>query len=121
MSAKDAVQQERMQTTDEDPEQAVYGQTDNVQRFIFEDVNTADDAHIVIVSTATNGNPITAKNITTGARTSKWLGRMSDESLQALSHDKMASSFMFLDSAAYKQPEKPNVEFLAQHGQGRTL
>ena len=88
MSATDAVRQEGMQTADDNLEQVVSGQTENVQRFIFEDVNTADDAHLVIVSTATNGNLITAKNITTRARTSKWLGRMSDESLQALSHDK---------------------------------
>ncbi|KFY95575.1 hypothetical protein V500_02711 [Pseudogymnoascus sp. VKM F-4518 (FW-2643)] len=62
-----------MQTLDNVAEQAVSGQTDEAQCFIFEDVNTAKDAHLVIVSTATKGNPITAKNITTGARTSKWL------------------------------------------------
>ncbi|OAF59449.1 hypothetical protein VC83_03957 [Pseudogymnoascus destructans] len=88
MSANDAAQQQRMQTTDNDAEQAVSGQTDEAQRFIFEDVNTAEDAHLVIVSTATKGNPITAKNISTGSRTSKWLGQMSDESLQTLSQNK---------------------------------
>lgn len=75
MSANDAAQQERMQRTDDDAEQAVSGQTDEAQRFIFEDLNTAEDAHLVIVSTAMRGNPITARNITTGSRTSKWLGQ----------------------------------------------
>ncbi|KFY67404.1 hypothetical protein V496_01595 [Pseudogymnoascus sp. VKM F-4515 (FW-2607)] len=76
MSANDTAQQQRMQRTNDDAEQAVSGQTDEVQRFIFEDLNTAEDAHLVIVSTATRGNPITARNITTGARTSKWLGQI---------------------------------------------
>jgi hypothetical protein len=120
MSANDAAQQQRMQTTDNDAEQAVYGQTDEAQRFIFEDVNTAEDAHLVIVSTATKGNPITAKNITTRSRTSKWLGQMSDESLQTLSQNKVASSSTSTNSAANKQPENLNVEFL-QHGPGHTL
>lgn len=120
MSANDAAQQQRMQTTDNDAEQAVPGQTDEAQRFIFEDVNTAEDAHLVIVSTATKGNPITAKNITTGARTSKWLGQMSDESLQTLSQNKVASSSTSTNSAANKQPDKLNVGFLT-HGLGRIL
>lgn len=82
MSANDAAQQQRMQRTDNDAEQAVCRQTDEAQRFIFEDLNTGEGVHLVIVSTATPGNPITARNITTGNRTSKWLGQMSDESLQ---------------------------------------
>ncbi|KFZ24059.1 hypothetical protein V502_01460 [Pseudogymnoascus sp. VKM F-4520 (FW-2644)] len=48
MSANDAAQQQRMQTTDNDAEQAVSGQTDEAQCFIFEDVNTAEDAHLDI-------------------------------------------------------------------------
>lgn len=74
MPASDAAQLQRMKTTDNNAEQAVPGQTDEAQRFILEDVNTAENDHLVIVSIATNGNPITAKNITTGSRTSKWLG-----------------------------------------------
>ncbi|OBT54042.1 hypothetical protein VE04_07613 [Pseudogymnoascus sp. 24MN13] len=69
MSANGAAHRRRMQTTDNDPEQAVSGQTDEAQRFIFEDVNTAEDAHLVIVSTATKGNPITATKISIGAQT----------------------------------------------------
>jgi hypothetical protein len=120
MLANDAAQQQRMQTTDNDAEQAVSGQTDEAQRFIFEDVNTAEDAHLVIVSTATKGNPITAKNITTGSRTSKWLGQMSDESLQTLSQNKVAIPSTSTNSTTNNEPEELDVEFL-QHGPGRTL
>ncbi|OBT85625.1 hypothetical protein VE02_05178 [Pseudogymnoascus sp. 03VT05] len=120
MLANDLAQQQRMQTTDNDTEQAVSRQADEAQRFIFKDVNTAKDAHLVIVLTATKGNPITAKNITTGSRTSKWLGQMSDESLQTLSQNKMVNSSTPTNSAAYKQPDKLNVGFL-KHGPGRIL
>ena len=51
---------------------------------VFEDLKTGEDAHLVIVSTAADGYPITAKKITTEARASKWLGQMSDQSLQTL-------------------------------------
>ena len=120
MSANDAAQQQRMQRTDNDAERAVSGQMDEAQRFIFEDLNTGEGAHLVIVSTATPGNPITARNITTGNRTSKWLGQMSDESLQTLSHNKVAVPSTSMHSATNKEPEILNVEFL-QHGPGRTL
>lgn len=119
MSANDAAQQQQMQNTDNDAEQALSGQTDKAQRFIFEDVNTAEDAHLVLVSTAAKGNPITAKNITTGARASKWLGQMSDESLQTLSHNKVAIPSTSTNSATNMEPA--NVEFSTQHGPGRTL
>ncbi|KFY21996.1 hypothetical protein V491_02908 [Pseudogymnoascus sp. VKM F-3775] len=106
-----------MQLTDNDAERAVSGQMDGAQRLIFEDLKTGEGAHLVIVSTATPGNPITARNITTGNRTSKWLGQMSDESLQTLSHNKVAVLSTSMHSATNKEQ---NVEFL-QHGPGRTL
>jgi hypothetical protein len=120
MSANDPAQQQQMQTTDNDAEQAVSGQTDEAQRFIFEDLNTGEGAHLVIVSTATPGNPITARNITTGNRTSKWLGQMSDESLQTLSQTKVAVPSTSTHSATNEVLEKLDVEFL-QHGPGRKL
>lgn len=120
MSANNAAQQQRMHQTDNDAERAVSGQTDEVQRFIFEDLNTGEDAHLVIVSTATPGNPITTRNIITGNRTSKWLGQMSDESLQTLSQNKVAVPSTSTHSATNKKPEKLNVGFL-QHGPGRIL
>ncbi|KFY28957.1 hypothetical protein V491_00240 [Pseudogymnoascus sp. VKM F-3775] len=119
MSANDAAQQQRMQQTDNDTERAVSGQTDEAQRFIFEDLNTAEGAHLVIVS-MTPGKPITARNITTGNRTSKWLGQMSDESLQTLSQNKVAILSTPTNSATNKEPERLDVDFL-QHGPGRTL
>ena len=120
MSANNAAQQQRMQRMGNDAEQVISRQTNEAQRFIFEDLNTAEDAHLVIVSTATPGNPITARNITTGNRTSKWLGQMSDESLQTLSQNKVAIPSISTNSTTNKEPEKLNVEFL-QHGPGRTL
>lgn len=88
MSTNDAAQVERMQQTDGDAAQAISGQTDRAQRFVFEDLKTGEDAHLVIVSTSADGYPITAKKITTEARASKWLGQMSDQSLQTLSRNK---------------------------------
>lgn len=52
---------------------------------VFEDVHMLDDAHQVIV--ATLGDLISSKRISTGARSSQWLGQMSDDSLQQLSRD----------------------------------
>ncbi|KFY77061.1 hypothetical protein V499_03466 [Pseudogymnoascus sp. VKM F-103] len=109
MLANDAAQQERMQQTDKDAERAVSGQTDEAQRLIFEDLNTGEGAHLVIVSTATPGNPITARNITTRNRTSKWLGQMSDESLQTLSHNKVDALSTSTHFATNKVLEKLNV------------
>ncbi|OBT93046.1 hypothetical protein VE01_09001 [Pseudogymnoascus verrucosus] len=120
MLANDAAQQERMQQTDKDAERAVSGQTDEAQRLIFEDLNTGEGAHLVIVSTATPGNPITARNITTRNRTSKWLGQMSDESLQTLSHNKVDALSTSTHFATNKVLEKLNVGFL-QHGPRRIL
>ena len=52
---------------------------------VFEDVHMLDDGHQVIVSTL--GDLISAKHISTGARSKQWLGQMSDNSLQQLSKD----------------------------------
>ncbi|KAJ4984187.1 hypothetical protein SVAN01_10295 [Stagonosporopsis vannaccii] len=50
---------------------------------VFEDITMADDGHQVIVSTF--GDLVCAKKVSAGARSSQWLGQMSDESLQRLS------------------------------------
>lgn len=52
---------------------------------IFEDVSMAEDGHQVIV--ATLGDLISARRVTAGARSTQWLGQMSDASLQQLSRD----------------------------------
>ncbi|KAB8225206.1 hypothetical protein BDV33DRAFT_164630 [Aspergillus novoparasiticus] len=51
----------------------------------FEDVTSADDSHQLVVSTI--GDLISAKHISTGARSVQWLGQISDDSLQQLSRD----------------------------------
>ncbi|KFZ15387.1 hypothetical protein V501_02733, partial [Pseudogymnoascus sp. VKM F-4519 (FW-2642)] len=117
MSANDAAQVQPMQQMDDDAEQAVSGQTDQAQRFVLEDLKTGEDAHLVIVSTAADGYPITAKKITTEARASKWLGQMSDQSLQTLSRNKVAISSTSTNSATNGEPEKVDEEFL-KHGPG---
>jgi hypothetical protein len=50
---------------------------------IFEDVSMAEDGHQVIVSTI--GDLILAKRVSAGARSTQWMGQMSDDSLQQLS------------------------------------
>jgi hypothetical protein len=61
----------------------------------------------VIVST--RGDPISAKRISVGVRTSKWLGHMSDQSLQTLSQNRVDSPSTSTNSTANKQPDKLNV------------
>lgn len=51
---------------------------------VFEDISMAEDGHQVLVSTI--GDLISARRITAGARSRQWLGQMSDDSLQQLSH-----------------------------------
>ncbi|EEP83062.1 predicted protein [Uncinocarpus reesii 1704] len=64
----------------------VSAQTQGLRMNVFEDVISADDAHQLIVSTL--GDLISAKRITTGARSAQWLGQMSDDALQRLSRDR---------------------------------
>ncbi|RMD43588.1 hypothetical protein DV735_g1524, partial [Chaetothyriales sp. CBS 134920] len=52
---------------------------------VFDDVKMADDGHQLILSTI--GDLISAKRITVGARSTQWLGQMSDETVQQLSKD----------------------------------
>ena len=49
---------------------------------VFEDVTMAEDGHQVIVSTI--GDLILAKRVSAGARSTQWMGQMSDDSLQQL-------------------------------------
>ncbi|TVY36885.1 hypothetical protein LSUB1_G006896 [Lachnellula subtilissima] len=52
---------------------------------VFEDISTADDGHQVLVSTI--GDLVSARRVTAGTRSRQWLGQMSDDSLQQLSHN----------------------------------
>ena len=49
---------------------------------IYENLELADDCHTVIVSNI--GQLISARHISAGARSTQWMGQMSDESIQAL-------------------------------------
>ena len=60
-------------------------QTAQTRVNVFEDVSMADDGQQVIV--ATLGDLISAKRIVVGARSTQWLGQMSDTTLQQLSQD----------------------------------
>lgn len=80
---------------------------------VFEDVNMADDGHQIIV--ATLGDLISAKRITVGARSTQWLGQMSDTSLQQLSQN----------HSSVAEGTRPDTEvgaiFEGRHGAGRKL
>ncbi|KFZ13481.1 hypothetical protein V501_03682 [Pseudogymnoascus sp. VKM F-4519 (FW-2642)] len=119
MSADDAAKQQRMRRRDDTVDEAVSRQVVQAQRVVFEDVNTNEDAHLVIVST--RGDPISAKRISVGARASKWLGHMSDQFLQTLSQNRVASSSTSTISTTRKQLGMSNLDFLLHHGAGYTL
>lgn len=90
-------------------------QVDSVQTNVFEDVSAAQDAHQVIV--ATLGDLISAKHVTAAARSTQWLGRMSDATVQQLSRDR--------SRIAAKDAVQPTSavagEFEDRHGTGRKL
>lgn len=60
--------------------------TNDVRMNVFEDITSADDTQQLIVSTI--GDLISAKHITTGSRSSQWMGQMSDETIQQVSRDR---------------------------------
>jgi len=79
----------------------------------FEDIEMADDGHQVIV--ATLGDLISAKRVTAGARSTQWLGQMSDASLQSLSKDRT-------ENVVGNRPDtEPGTHFEGRHGSGRKL
>lgn len=81
----------------------------------FEDVSMAEDGNQVIVSTI--GDLISAKRINAGARSTQWLGQMSDESLQELTR---AVSYVSLARASGDGPEAVKA-FEARYGAGIKL
>jgi DNA repair exonuclease SbcCD ATPase subunit len=81
---------------------------------LFEDVSMAEDGNQVIVSTI--GDLISAKRINAGARSTQWLGQMSDESLQELTH---AVTYVSLAKTG-DRPEEVKA-FEARYGAGFKL
>lgn len=70
---------------------------------IFEDVSMAEDGHQVIVSTI--GDLILAKRVSAGARSTQWMGQMSDDSLQQLTKALGKSA---MGNAANAEPKDPS-------------
>jgi len=60
-------------------------QVDSGRTNVFEDVSAAPDAHQMVV--ATFGDLISARRVNAGARSTQWLGQMSDSTLEQLSRD----------------------------------
>lgn len=58
------------------------GRATEARTNVFENVQLAEDSHQVIVSTF--GDLLSVRNVVGGARSTQWLGQMSDESLQQL-------------------------------------
>jgi chromosome segregation ATPase len=88
--------------------------TDQYRTNYFERVNTVEDAQQVVVSTI--GDLISAKGISVGPRATQWLGQMSDETVQVLSHDRGIR----LESTAVEQNPLP-ADFELRHGVGKPL
>lgn len=90
-------------------------QVDSVRTNVLEDVSAAQDAHQVIV--ATLGDLISARHVTATARSTQWLGQISDATLHQLSRDRSrigVETAVASDSAPINKFEDP-------HGMGKTL
>lgn len=61
-------------------------QVDSVRTIVFEDVSAAQDAHHAVV--ATLEDLVLARYVTAAARSTQWLGQMSDATLQQLSRNR---------------------------------
>ncbi|RMZ88376.1 hypothetical protein DV736_g4396, partial [Chaetothyriales sp. CBS 134916] len=84
---------------------------------VFEDVRMGDEGHQLILSTI--GDLISAKRVTVGARSSQWLGQMSDSSLQQLSKDRGVRVPSEVGSGGKLDIGK-GLYFENRHGLGRT-
>jgi hypothetical protein len=83
---------------------------------VYEHVKLDDDSHTVIVSTI--GQLISARYITGGARSTAWLGQMSDESLQGLTKTLPQRTF---SSSSNTQAGAGRTEFEGRYGTGNKL
>lgn len=90
-------------------------QTAQTRMNVFEDVSMADDGHQVIV--ATLGDLISAKRIVVGARSTQWLGQMSDTTLQHLSQDHIQGK----GQSGPKPEVQTGTHFEDRYGAGITL
>ncbi|EPS45724.1 hypothetical protein H072_265 [Dactylellina haptotyla CBS 200.50] len=93
-------------------------QVKNDRIFVFEDIKTEDDGEQIIV--ATMGDLLSAKRVTSGSRSTQWLGQMSDASLQYLAGQRKSRSISPPNSQS--KPHGQNTkEFEGRHGTGQKL
>jgi hypothetical protein len=83
---------------------------------VYEHLKLSDDCHTVIVSNI--GQLISAKYISTGSRSTQWMGQMSDESIQSLTRTLPERNFT-RDSKT--QPGAVHMEFEGRYGTGIRL
>jgi hypothetical protein len=83
---------------------------------VYEHLKLADDCHTVIVSTI--GQLISAKYISAGARSTQWMGQMSDESLQGLTRSLPQRNF---SRGSEPHPGAAHMEFEGRYGAGIKL
>ncbi|THV47492.1 hypothetical protein BGAL_0307g00160 [Botrytis galanthina] len=115
MSADDATQQQRTRRDDT----LASRQVAQAQRVVFEYVSTIEDVHLVLVSS--HGYPLSAKRTDVGARTSKYIGHMSDQPLQTPTQIRVVSSSTSPISTPREQLDESTAESLRHHGAGHTL
>ena len=89
--------------------------TNGVRMNVFEDITSVDDAQQLIVSTL--GDLISAKRVTTGSRSSQWMGQMSDDTVQQVSRDRSLVGETF----AEPQSGPSSDEFDDRYGAGKQL
>jgi uncharacterized phage infection (PIP) family protein YhgE len=87
---------------------------------VYENLKLADDSHTVIVSTI--GQLISAKHISAGARSTHWMGQMSNKSLQGLTQG-LTRSFpqRNFTRGSETQPGAVHMEFEGRYGAGVKL
>lgn len=128
MSMDQLAEQERIREERKSTEQCLgvcaqaAEQVDQVRTNVVEDVSAASDSHQVAV--ATLGDLISAKRITAGARSTQWLGQMSDTSLQQLSRAQgsmVTSKSMGQTGSLLELQDETAEDFKGRHGAGYKL
>jgi hypothetical protein len=90
-------------------------QIDQIRTNVFEGVSAAEDAHQVVVSTC--GDLVSARNVTVGARSTQWLGQVSDTTLHQFSRDRGPIGVERTQSPNHEMVEK----FENKYGSGYKL
>ena len=121
LSGDDGIEQGRIQEEKDSLKQCLAicaqasVQVESVRTNVFEDVSAAQDAHQLVV--ATLGDLISARNVSAAARSTQWLGQMSDASLQQLSRDRNRLA----GETAVDSGSAMVGDFQDRHGTGKKL